>query len=144
MDPIKNWHSWKKNLDSFLGDEFFHNFEGIFQYNHFPQVNVYQTENEIIVVASIPGLHDMNSVDVYVEHQTIELKGRVDIKFKGFRLAQDELFNGNFERKIQLPFPVKDDRVDATYQNGLLIIHLHRLIPEDNYKQKISVRKIDD
>lgn len=144
MDPMKNWHSLKNNLDSFFGDQFLNNFENIFQYQYFPQVNVYQTEHEIICLASIPGLSDMNQVDVFIDHQTIELKGNLNLKYKGFRLIKDEIVNGHFERKIELPFPVKDDRVEATYQNGLLIIHLHRLIPDERSKHKVDVKKMDE
>ncbi|WP_102347890.1 Hsp20/alpha crystallin family protein [Bacillus sp. Marseille-P3661] len=144
MDPFKNWHEWRKNLDSFMGEDFLNSFEGIFKYNHFPQVNVYQTENEVLVLASIPGLDDMNNVDVYIDYQAIELKGTINLRYKGFRLTQDELYSGHFERKINLPFPVKDDRVDATYQNGLLIIHLHRLIPDDQHKHRVSIKKIEN
>lgn len=144
MDPFKNWQDWRKNLDSFLGDGFLSSFEGILQNNYFPLVNVYKTENEILVLASIPGLNNINQVDVYVDYQSLELKGDVNLRYKGFKLVQDELFNSHFERKIDLPFPVKDDRVDAIYQNGLLIIHLHRIIPDDMYRQKISIKKIDE
>ncbi|WP_458414944.1 Hsp20/alpha crystallin family protein [Schinkia sp. CFF1] len=144
MDPFKNWQDWRKNLDSFLGDGFLSNFEGILQYNYFPQVNVYKTDNELLILANIPGLNDINNVDVYIDYQSLELKGDINLRYKGYRLVQDELFNGHFERKIDLPFPVKEDRVDAVYQNGLLIIHLHRLIPDDLYRQKISVKKLEE
>jgi len=144
MDPFKNWQDWRKNLDSILGDGFLSSFEGILQYNYFPQVNVYQTDNELLVVASIPGLNDINNVDVYIDYQSLELKGDINLRYKGYGLIQDELFNGHFERKIDLPFPVKEDRVDAVYQNGLLIIHLHRLIPDDMHRQRIAVKKLEN
>ncbi|WP_017754532.1 Hsp20/alpha crystallin family protein [Calidifontibacillus oryziterrae] len=144
MDPFKNWQDWQKSLDTFFGDEFLSNFEGFFKYKHFPLVNLYQTENEILLLASIPGLDDINNVDVYVDYQSIELKGNVNLRYKGFRLVQDELFNGFFERKIDLPFAVKEDRIDAAYHNGILIIHLYRLIPDNQKKQRISIKKIDE
>lgn len=144
MDPFRNWEDWRKNLDSFLGDDFLTNFEGILRYNHFPQINVYQRETEVFVLASIPGLDDMNNVDVYIDYQSLELKGSINLHYKGFQLIQNELFNGRFERKIDLPFPVKDDRIDATYQNGLLIIHLHRQIPDDQPKHRVSIKKIEN
>lgn len=143
MDPFKNWQDWRNNLDSFFGENFLNNFESIFQYNHFPQVNMYQTENEILLLASIPGLDDMNNVDVYVDYQSIELKGSVNLRYKGFKLITDELFNGHFERKIDLSFPVRDDKIEAAYQNGLLVIHLHRLIPDDQRKQRIAIKKME-
>lgn len=143
MDPFKNWQEWGNNLNSFFGDDFFSSFQGILHFNHFPQVNVYQADNEILLLASIPGLDDMNNVDVYVDYQSIELKGDVNLRYKGFKLVQDELFNGHFEKKINLPFPVRDDRIDAAYQNGLLVIHLHRLISNDQRKQKIAIKKIE-
>lgn len=144
MDSFKNWTDWKRNLDSFFGDEFFNNFEGIMQNNHFPLVNLYETENETLCLCTIPGLDDINNVDVFIDYQIIELKGSINLRYKGFKLTQDEIFQGHFEKRIDLPYPVKDDRVDASYQNGLLIIHLHRLIPDDQKKNRINVRKLDE
>ncbi|NSL53005.1 Hsp20/alpha crystallin family protein [Calidifontibacillus erzurumensis] len=144
MDPFKNWQDWRKNLDAFFGENFLSSFENILLYNYFPQVNVYKTDNELIVLANIPGLNDINNVDVFIDYQSLELRGNVNLKYKGFKLIQDELFNGHFERKINLPYPVKEDRIDATYQNGLLIIHLHRLIPDDHRRHKIEIKKIEE
>lgn len=144
MDPFKNWQEWHKNIDAFLGDGFLSSFENILQYNHFPLVNVYKSENEILVLANIPGLNNINNVDVYVDYQSLELKGDINLRYKGYNLVQDELFNGHFERSIDLPYPVKDDKIDAIYQNGLLIISLHRLIPDDMRRQKISIKKIEE
>lgn len=143
MDPLKNWHHIRKNLDAFFGDEFLNNFEGIFQLHVFPQINLYETENELICLASIPGLDDINSVDVFIDHHSIELKGTIELRYKGFKQTKDEIYSGYFERKIDLPYPVRDDRIEATYQNGLLIFHLYRQYP-DKEKNKIAIRKIED
>lgn len=144
MDPLNhNWQDWKKNLNSLFGDQFLENFDGIFKQSQFPPINMYKNENECLILASIPGLDDVNSVDVFVDYQSIELKGNINLKYRGFQLIQNELFNGFFERQIDLPFPVKDDKIDASFHNGLLILHLHRLISQDGRKSKVSIRKLD-
>jgi HSP20 family protein len=144
MKQGKQLNGWKNNFDSFFGDDFWNGFEGIFSHNHFPQLNMYETTNELLCILSVPGLKSIDDIELYVSHNRLEIRGRLAITFNGFRLTEEEIFQGNFERKIELPYPVKEDKVQASYQNGLLIIHLHRLINGGLEKHKISIQQLDD
>ncbi|MDF0728786.1 Hsp20/alpha crystallin family protein [Cytobacillus sp. S13-E01] len=142
MNQFKKMGDWRKQWDQFFGDEFFGEFEPMFKANQ-TQLNLYKSDNEVLVVISVPGLEHVDQVDVFAHYQTLEVKGTVNLKFRGFTLVEEGIFQGTFERVVELPFPIREDRVDASYHNGLLIIHLHRLIPDDSRK-KISVKKIED
>ncbi|MBD8069664.1 Hsp20/alpha crystallin family protein [Bacillus sp. PS06] len=142
MDQFKHMHDWRKQWDGFFGDSFWKGFEPMMN-NVTSQVNLYKSENELLVVMSIPGLENVDNLDLFVQYQTLEVRGKVNLRFKGFELVEEGIFQGEFERVVQLPFPVREDRIDASYHNGLLIIHLHKRIPDDNRK-KIAIKKIDE
>ncbi|MCH1624688.1 Hsp20/alpha crystallin family protein [Ferdinandcohnia quinoae] len=141
MDQFKNITEWKNQWDQFFGEEFWNNFEPYFD-NSKSQLNIYQAENELLVVLSLPGLARVDDVDIYVQYQTLSVKGKINLNFKGYEIIQEGIIQGKIEREIQLPFAVREDRIDASYKRGLLIIHLHKLIPDETRK-KITVKDED-
>ncbi|KGP71269.1 Hsp20/alpha crystallin family protein [Pontibacillus yanchengensis] len=143
MDPFQNMQDWRKNLDQFFGNDFWGEFEGILK-PQIPQVNVYKSENEILCYVNVPGLDDIDKVDVYVDYTTLELTGVISLQSPHQQLVQEEILQGSFERKIELPYPVRGDKINATYRNGLLIIQLHRLIQQETNKQRIHIRNLEE
>lgn len=107
-------------------------------------VNLYETEHEVLCIANIPGLKDVNDVDLFIHYNELEIRGNINLSYRGFELKNAEIQQGDFERKILLPFPVKEERINAKYQHGLLIIHLHRLIPDHQRKHKVPIRNKDE
>ncbi len=142
MNQFKQMHDWRKQWDGFFGDNFWKGFEPMLD-NVSSQVNLYKAENELLVVLSIPGLEDVDDVELFVQYQTLEARGKVNLRFKGYELVEEGIFQGEFERIVNLPYPVREDKIEASYHNGLLIVNLHRRIPDDNRK-KIQVRKIEE
>lgn len=134
MDQFKNMNNWRKQWDHFFGDEFWNEFTPFLDNAH-SQLNLYQGENELLVVLSLPGLIKVEDVDIYVNHQTLEVQGKINLNFKGFDIIQEGIFQGSFQREIQLPYTVKEDRIKASYKRGLLLIHLHKQIPDDSRKK---------
>ncbi|GAA0430238.1 hypothetical protein GCM10008983_03280 [Lentibacillus halophilus] len=143
MDPFQQMTDWRRNMDHFFGEQFWNEFEHIVKPT-IPAINMYQYDHEIICIASMPGLRDLNKIDIYVDHATLELKGAIDIAYTGGTVIKDEILQGVFEREVTLPFPVRKDKVHANYRNGLLIIHLHRLISEETNRSKVSIQLDDD
>jgi len=143
MDPFQNMQDWRKNMDRFFGENFWGEFEGIIK-PPIPHINLYKSDNEILCYVSIPGLEDIDKVDVYVDYAILEIKGVISLQPQHHQLVQEEILQGSFERKIDLPYPVRGDKIHASYQNGLLIIQLHRLIHQETSKNRIKIRSIED
>lgn len=145
---MNNWPNsqWKKSLPKFLGEDFFSEFQGIFPdsySNSGTRVNMYESGNELICIFALPGLK-LEEVDIYAYQKTLEVRGTLHIDYSGYRLIQEEIVQGSFKRTIELPFPVRDDRVDASYKNGILIIHLHRLIQKNQINNKVNIKQLDE
>lgn len=130
-------------MDHFFGDNFWNEFENIIKPT-LPQINIYQYDHELICIASIPGLTDLNKLDIFADHASLELKGVIDIDYTGGNVVKEEILQGVFERSITLPYPVRRDKINATYQHGLVVIHLHRLISDENSRNKVSIQLKDD
>ncbi|MFS0674478.1 Hsp20/alpha crystallin family protein [Ornithinibacillus sp. 179-J 7C1 HS] len=143
MDPFQQMSDWKRNLDHFFGEQFWDQFEGILKPT-IPQINLYQTDNELLCIASIPGLMNMEKVDIYVDYATLELRGTIDIGQSSGTVVKEEILQGVFERKISLPFPVRSDKIKATYSNGLLYVQLHRLISDSSRKNRVKVELLEE
>jgi len=141
MDHFKQMHDWKKQWNHFFGEDFWKGFEPMLENTTVP-VNIYKAENELLVVISAPGLQNVKDVDITVQYQTIEVKGNINLNYKGYEILEESIFQGKIERVIQLPFPVREDRIDASYHSGLLIINLHKRIP-DEHRKKVTIKKID-
>ncbi|API94171.1 hypothetical protein J32TS6_32400 [Virgibacillus pantothenticus] len=143
MDPFQQMADWKKNMDHFFGDSFWNEFEGLIKPT-IPQINIYQTDHELFCIVNIPGLHDLDKLDIYVDYATLELRGSIDIDHSHGTVVKEEILYGVFERKITLPFPVRADKIKATYKHGLVYIQLHRLISETSRKNRIHVHVLED
>lgn len=140
---LKNNTNWNKGLPNFMGDDFFSEFKNLMFDNNGPKVNIYESGNEILVIFSLPGLK-MEDIDIYAHEKTLEVRCTIHTDYQGFRLIQDEILQGPVKRTIELPYPIRDDKVDASYQRGLLSIYLHRLIRTNNIKNKIKVKNLEE
>ena len=105
----------------------------------YPRVDVYQTENDIIVKAEMPGV-SKEVLNVYVEDNLLRLSGRTKRheEFKDENVYRTERRYGSFSRTISLPAEVKSEQVKASYNDGILSITLPKAEPS-----KIRGRKID-
>jgi HSP20 family protein len=103
----------------------------------FPAVNAYANEDGIALTAQLPGV-SQDDLDISVFRDTLTLRGRRQPEAKGRQgYHRRERGQGEFVRNISLPFSVDPDRVEATMQDGVLRISLHR--PEQDKPKRIKV-----
>ena len=104
----------------------------------FPQVDVWTSQEGVVVNAEIPGVAT-EDLDVSVLGDTLTIRGkRPDPELgedEGF--VRRERFEGEFVRTLQLPFPVNPDQVDAEHRHGVLTIKLAR--PESDKPRRIAI-----
>ena len=97
-------------------------------------MDVYQTDKEYVVKASLPGVKP-EDVDVNIVGETLtikaEAKGEKEVKEEDW-LLKERHYN-SFSRTITLPGEVQTDKVEATMQNGVLELKLPKaetLVPK--------------
>ncbi|BCG83749.1 Hsp20/alpha crystallin family protein [Mesorhizobium sp. 113-3-3] len=88
-----------------------------------PSVEFSETDQEIRVTAEIPGL-DENDVEVMLDDGVLILRGEKKAETEGKDRQFSERYYGRFERRFSLGREVEDDKVAATFKNGVLTVRL--------------------
>lgn len=96
-----------------------------------PQMDIYETVDEIIILAEIAGVSKEN-LEVEINRKAVRIHGTRrpvhHLTNSTYRLA--EIQYGKFERILYLPTAIDTETVIASFLNGLLHIHLDK-IPVD-------------
>ena len=105
----------------------------------YPPVNVYASEDDVIVTSEIPGI-EASEIDLSVVGDTLTLKAeRKPLELKeGGKWHRNERGHGSFTRTIKLPYNVDSTRIEALYDIGILKLTLPRA--ESDKPRKINVR----
>ncbi|WP_456456839.1 Hsp20/alpha crystallin family protein [Thermovibrio sp.] len=90
-----------------------------------PRIEMYETPDEIVVRAEMPGL-DKESIDVKVRGNYLIIRGvkKQEQKEEKDNVFFSETFYGEFQRVIPLPVEVKEEGIEAYYDKGVLEIRL--------------------
>lgn len=106
-------------------------------------LDVYATENEVVVIAAVPGLNP-DDIRITVEKNTLTLSGTIpnvaeaeDTKNASWYLH--ELPYGTFERSLTLPLELDANRAEATFENGMLRLTLPKAETEKPKQIKVKV-----
>jgi len=90
-----------------------------------PAVDIYETENELVVKADLPDV-DLKDIDVRVENQTLTIAGerKFEKKDSGKGYHRIERNYGNFVRSFAVPNSFDTDKIAASFKNGVLNVSL--------------------
>jgi HSP20 family protein len=90
-----------------------------------PAVDMYQTDNEVVVKVALPGFK-AEEVQINVTGDVLTLRGELkreeEKKDKAWHIREHRW--GSFERSIALPTEVRADKANADFENGILTITL--------------------
>jgi HSP20 family protein len=90
-----------------------------------PAVDMYQTDDEIVVKAALPGFK-ADEVQINVTGDVLILRGEMkhaeEKKDQAWHIREQHW--GSFERSIALPTDVRADKANADFENGILTITL--------------------
>lgn len=84
-------------------------------------LDVYTTPEEITIIASVPGLKPEN-VDISFEGDMLTIKGEMPAPLENVEYAMRERRYGHFSRSLTFNVPVDAEKIEATFENGLLTI----------------------
>jgi HSP20 family protein len=102
----------------------------------YPQINVGASTDRVDVYAFAAGL-DPQSLDISLQQNLLTITGerKVDEPEKA-DYYRKERFAGSFRRVISLPEDVDPDKVNATYQEGVLHLIVQR-------REEVKPRKVE-
>jgi HSP20 family protein len=105
-----------------------------------PPLDVFESNDKYVVAVELPGI-DPSDVEVSVEDSTLTIKGQRDFFYKD---ATDEAFRrierryGQFTRTLTLPTTADVEKVDASFDKGVLTIEVPKR--EEAKPRKITVK----
>ena len=96
----------------------------------YPALDLIETADEYIVRLEVAGVHKEN-LDISLTGTLLTLNGRRELvpEIAGETYLRREREVGKFTRTIRLPATVMEKEVKATYQDGILVIHLRKVAP---------------
>lgn len=101
-----------------------------------PEVNIYENENEFVLVADMPGV-SRDKIKVKINSDSLLLFGQIDYENE---VKRDYVLNereiGNYYRTFKISETVNKEKIEAKYENGQLIIVLPK-------QEKAKPRTID-
>jgi len=104
-----------------------------------PNVEISDNEKEIKVTAEVPGLEEKD-IEVLLDDGVLTLKGEKRSETEDKDKQFSERFYGRFERRIPLGYEIKDDNVDARFQNGVLTVTLPKSEKAQSQVKRIAIK----
>jgi len=105
-----------------------------------PVVDVYETENELVIKADLPDLSE-NDIDLRVENNMLTIRGerKYDETVKEDNYLRVERSYGAFSRSFSLPNTVNTEAIQASYKNGVLKVELPKRAETKPKQVKVNV-----
>jgi len=107
-------------IGTWLGDS-----NGTATTNWVPLADIYETDNDLIVRAELPGV-DPKKIDVRVENNVLTIRGErpFEQKVEKENYHRMERPYGTFARSFTLPAVIDSDKICAEYRDGILNLTL--------------------
>lgn len=138
-EPMREMMTLREAMDH-LFDDAFTRPGGISGVSATPAIDMYQTNNdEVVVKATLPGLKP-EDVHISVTGETLTLRGeyKQEDEQKEATYHIREHRSGTFERSLLLPTDVKADKAKADFENGILTITMP--IAEEVKPKSIAIK----
>lgn len=103
-----------------------------------PPTDVYETDNYAVVRVEVAGVEE-NAWSVTYAHQVLTVLGYRHDPADKLAYQQMEIRYGEFRSDVFIPWPVKEEEIEAAYEHGFLVI----LLPKTPGPQKIPMTVIE-
>lgn len=102
-------------------------------------LDVAETDDNFIVKATVPGVNP-DDMEITLENNVLTLKGEAksdeDIEDTDYHIRERRF--GFFSRSIRFPTAVNGDKVEATYNNGVLTLTVPKI--EEVKPKRIAIK----
>jgi HSP20 family protein len=146
-DPFLTLHREMNRLfdDVFRGFDIapFGSFGGMGRMAGWPSVEVSETDKDIRVSAELPGLEEKD-VEVLMSDGVLTIRGEKRSEVEDKSRAFSERTYGRFERRIPLGWEVEEDKVNASFRNGVLTVTMPKSAKAAAKARRIAINRDTD
>lgn len=107
-----------------------------------PNMEVTNGEKDLVVTAELPGMKE-DDVEIKISGDMLTLEGekKEESEKKEGDTTYSERRYGKFSRAIRLPFEPEDQKVDASFENGVLTVRIERPEGIEQKTRQIEIKK---
>ncbi len=107
---------------------------------NWPSVEISDTDKELRVIAEVPGLAEKD-IEVLLEDGVLTLRGERKSEMEDKDRQFSERFYGRFERRIGVGSEIEQDKVNASFENGVLTVTLPKMENAQHKAKHIAINK---
>ena len=123
-EPMREMMTLREAMDRLFDDAFTRPINNINNWGA-PAIDLYQTDNDVVVKAALPGLKT-EDVQISITGDVLTLKGEFkqnnEVKETTYHIKEQRY--GSFERSVMLPTDVQSEKAKAEFENGILTVTL--------------------
>ena len=105
-----------------------------------PHVEVAETDKDVRISAELPGLEEKD-VEVLMGDGVLTIRGEKKSEVEDKERAFSERYYGRFERRIPLAWDVEDDKIDASFKNGVLTVTMPKSTESKTNVKRIAINR---
>ena len=127
---IEKWDPWQELVRlqqevNELFSDFFNRFSSTKEISFTPQINMYETKEEVVLNVALPGTLQ-EDIDISLEDDVLYIRGERPDPYGTIVGPRhiEELCYGYFERQVQLPAKCFSEKIEADYSDGILNVRL--------------------
>ncbi len=106
-----------------------------------PAIDVKETQSAVEVHVDLPGMNE-NNVHLTIHNGVLTLRGeqKTERKDEGDNYHVMERSSGSFQRSIRLPDTIDEDKAQATFEKGVLLVTLPKRPDLLKGQKKIEIK----
>lgn len=136
-DYYRSW--WLDDVDRLMEGVFGRPFNRYFGGGTYPSIDLYEEKDYLVVRAEIPGVK-REDITLNVSGNVLVLSGEKKwdetVEKEGYYYKRESTY-GSFSRSIPLPKWVNAEKIEATYHEGILEVHIYKA--EESDLKKIEI-----
>ncbi|SMO63224.1 Hsp20/alpha crystallin family protein [Fodinibius sediminis] len=103
-----------------------------------PRTDMSETDDEYVVTVDLPGI-SKKEIEVNYQNNRLTISGerKKEEKEEKKDFIRKERYEGRFLRSFTLPTKVKDDDIKASFQDGVLTVHVPKA--EVSKQKKVTI-----
>ena len=117
---VSSYHTLPNIFERMIDDNFFYDYDNI---NWTPSVDINESSDTFMITADLPGIKK-SDIKVKVEENVLILNAerKIDKTSSDEKYHFSERKSGTFSRSFKLPKSVKEEKITADFDNGVLSI----------------------
>lgn len=106
-----------------------------------PKADITETKDAIVVKAELPGM-EPKDIDVTISGDILTIKGEKEKEEekKDEKYHYTERYRGSFERSFRIPAEIQEDKIEASFDKGILTVTLTKTAEAKTKEIKVEVK----